>query len=73
MICGEVSIFGFFHKICFYDIFSELRFEHGPCMLGESLDSYLKPTARCEGFLSTAPLIEVRVYVSILNYGVGLI
>lgn len=57
-----------FIKSVFMNYYLELRFERGPCMLGEGLDSYLKPTARCGGFLSVTPLIEVRVYVSIFLF-----
>ena len=40
------------------------RFDKRADEFGAGLDSFLNPTLRCNSFLTTAPSIEVRAYVS---------
>ena len=70
MRCGKVCIHvyedlsGIIRKTVFLIWFSANRFDKRPDEFGAGLDSFLNPTMRCNGFLSSVPSIEVRAYVS---------
>ena len=52
-------------KSVFEIYFLDQRFDRGPDVFGEGLDAFMSPTQRCTGFLSSVPMIEVRLYVSV--------
>ena len=62
MRCGEVCFN--IKKADFLMFYLVNRFDKRADEFGAGLDSFLNPTLRCNSFLTTAPSIEVRAYVS---------